>query len=59
MLDLTGGDVAAMAEITAAQEVILGQFSKIGARLLTADGQDLTSGDNDQRKPYVRGSVNA
>jgi hypothetical protein len=29
------------------QEVILGQFSKTGARILTADGVDLTSDGDD------------
>src|SRR5687767_2720841 len=32
------------------QEVILGQFSKIGARILTADGIDLTSEDDPTRR---------
>jgi DNA invertase Pin-like site-specific DNA recombinase len=32
------------------QEVIVGQFSKIGARILTADGVDLTSGDDPTRR---------
>jgi len=32
------------------QEVILGQFSKIGARILTADGVDLTSSDDPTRR---------
>lgn len=32
------------------QEVILGQFSKIGARILTADGIDLTSDDDPTRR---------
>jgi len=31
------------------QEVIVGQFSKIGARILTADGVDLTSNDDPTR----------
>lgn len=32
------------------QEVILGQFAKIGARILTADGVDLTTGDDPTRR---------
>jgi DNA invertase Pin-like site-specific DNA recombinase len=32
------------------QEVILGQFVKIGARILTADGVDLTSSDDPTRR---------
>jgi DNA invertase Pin-like site-specific DNA recombinase len=32
------------------QEVIVGQFSKIGARILTADGVDLTSSDDPTRR---------
>lgn len=32
------------------QEVIVGQFSKIGARILTADGVDLTSTDDPTRR---------
>ena len=32
------------------QEVIVGQFSKIGARIVTADGVDLTSGDDPTRR---------
>lgn len=32
------------------QEVILGQFAKIGARILTADGVDLTSSDDPTRR---------
>ena len=32
------------------QEVILGQFSKIGARILTTDGVDLTSSDDPTRR---------
>jgi len=33
-----------------AQEVILGQFAKLGARILTADGVDLTSSDDPTRR---------
>ena len=36
------------------QEVIVGQFSKIGARILTADGVDLTSGDQDPTRRLIR-----
>jgi len=36
------------------QEVILGQFTKIGVRLLTADGVDLTSGDDDPTRRLIR-----
>lgn len=36
------------------QEVILGQFAKIGVRLLTSDGQDLTSGDDDPTRRLIR-----
>ena len=32
------------------QEVILGQFVKLGARILTADGVDLTSSDDPTRR---------
>jgi DNA invertase Pin-like site-specific DNA recombinase len=32
------------------QEVIVGQFSKLGARILTADGVDLTSSDDPTRR---------
>lgn len=32
------------------QEVILGQFAKIGARIVTADGVDLTSSDDPTRR---------
>ena len=32
------------------QEVIVGQFSKSGARILTADGADLTSSDDPTRR---------
>jgi len=32
------------------QEVILGQFAKLGARILTADGVDLTSSDDPTRR---------
>ena len=32
------------------QEVILGQFAKIGARILTADGVDLSSADDPTRR---------
>jgi DNA invertase Pin-like site-specific DNA recombinase len=32
------------------QEVILGQFAKIGARILTADGVDLTSSEDPTRR---------
>ncbi len=32
------------------QEVLVGQFSKIGARILTADGVDLTSSDDPTRR---------
>jgi DNA invertase Pin-like site-specific DNA recombinase len=36
------------------QEVIVGQFKKIGARILTADGVDLTSGDEDPTRALIR-----
>ena len=36
------------------QEVILGQFTKIGVHLLTADGVDLTSGDDDPTRRLIR-----
>lgn len=36
------------------QEVILGQFTKIGARILTADGVDLTSADDDPTRRLIR-----
>ena len=36
------------------QEVILGQFSKIGTRLLTTDGVDLTSADSDPTRRLIR-----
>jgi DNA invertase Pin-like site-specific DNA recombinase len=36
------------------QEVIVGQFAKIGARILTADGVDLTSGDQDPTRRLIR-----
>src|SRR5262245_20588597 len=32
------------------QEVIVGQFAKLGARILTADGVDLTSSDDPTRR---------
>src|SRR5829696_4705149 len=34
----------------AQQEVIVGQFVKIGARILTSDGVDLTSSDDPTRR---------
>jgi hypothetical protein len=39
--------------------VIVGQFSKIGSRILTADGVDLTSSDDPTRRPIrqVLGAV--
>ena len=36
------------------QEVIVGQFVKIGARILTSDGVDLTSGDQDPTRRLIR-----
>ena len=36
------------------QEVIVGQFTKLGVRLLTADGVDLTSGDDDPTRRLIR-----
>jgi DNA invertase Pin-like site-specific DNA recombinase len=36
------------------QEVIVGQFQKIGARILTSDGVDLTSGDDDPTRALIR-----
>ena len=36
------------------QEVIVGQFAKIGARILTADGVDLTSADDDPTRRLIR-----
>jgi DNA invertase Pin-like site-specific DNA recombinase len=36
------------------QEVILGQFSKIGASILTADGVDMTSSDDDPTRRLIR-----
>ena len=36
------------------QEVILAQFTKAGVRLLTADGVDLTSGDDDPTRRLIR-----
>ena len=36
------------------QEVIVGQFTKIGARILTADGIDLTSSDDDPTRRLIR-----
>ena len=36
------------------QEVIVGQFAKIGARIVTADGVDLTSGDQDPTRRLIR-----
>lgn len=36
------------------QEVIVGQFVKIGARILTADGVDLTSDDHDPTRRLIR-----
>jgi DNA invertase Pin-like site-specific DNA recombinase len=35
-------------------EVILGQFRECGARVLTADGQDLTASDDDPTRRLVR-----
>ena len=36
------------------QEVIVGQFKKIGACILTSDGVDLTSGDDDPTRALIR-----
>jgi DNA invertase Pin-like site-specific DNA recombinase len=36
------------------QEVILGQFAKVGARILTADGVDLTTADEDHTRRLIR-----
>ena len=36
------------------QEVIVGQFSKIGARILTADGVDLTNDGDDPTRRLIR-----
>src|SRR5918995_6283795 len=36
------------------QEVIVGQFSKIGARILTADGVDLTNEGDDPTRRLIR-----
>src|SRR5262245_18827750 len=36
------------------QEVILGEFAKVGARILTSDGVDLTSGDEDPTRRLIR-----
>jgi len=36
------------------QEVIVGQFTKIGARILTADGIDLTTSDDDPTRKMIR-----
>src|SRR5687768_9061348 len=36
------------------QEVILGQFAKIGARLVTADGVDLTDDADDPTRRLIR-----
>jgi DNA invertase Pin-like site-specific DNA recombinase len=36
------------------QEVIVGQFAKAGARILTADGVDLTSADDDPTRRLIR-----
>src|SRR5688572_3691299 len=36
------------------QEVILAQFAKIGARILTSDGVDLTCADDDPTRRLVR-----
>jgi DNA invertase Pin-like site-specific DNA recombinase len=36
------------------QEIIVSQFSKCGARILTADGVDLTSADDDPTRKLVR-----
>ena len=36
------------------QEVLVAQFSKLGVRLLTADGVDLTSGDDDPTRRLIR-----
>ena len=36
------------------QEVIVGQFAKIGARILTSDGVDLTAYDDDPTRRLIR-----
>src|SRR5688572_10357562 len=36
------------------QEVLLCQFAKIGARIITADGVDLTSADDDPTRRLIR-----
>ncbi len=36
------------------QEVIVGQFKKIGARILTSDGADLTNGGDDPTRALIR-----
>ena len=36
------------------QEVILGQFTRVGVRIVTADGVDLTSGDDDPTRKLIR-----
>src|SRR5918999_1465560 len=36
------------------QEIIVGQFAKIGARILTSDGVDLTSSDHDPTRRLIR-----
>ena len=36
------------------QEVIVAQFSKVGARILTTDGVDLTATDNDPTRRLIR-----
>ena len=36
------------------QEVIVGQFVKAGATILTADGVDLTSADGDPTRRLIR-----
>ena len=36
------------------QEVILSQFAKLGARIVTADGVDLTSADDDATRRLIR-----
>jgi DNA invertase Pin-like site-specific DNA recombinase len=36
------------------QEVIVAEFVKLGARILTSDGVDLTTGDNDPTRRLIR-----
>jgi DNA invertase Pin-like site-specific DNA recombinase len=36
------------------QEVLVGQFAKTGARILTSDGIDLTSNDDDPTRRLIR-----